>query len=125
MYALLDILFVVLHSALVVFNLLGWIWKRTRRVHLGTILLTLLSWGVLGIFYGLGYCPCTDWHWDIKRKLGETDLPSSYIKYYLDAITPFDWDPAVVDTLVLTTTLAALVASAWVNWRDWRKKKSG
>ena len=31
----------------------------------------------LGAVYGWGYCPCTDWHWDVKRRLGETGLPRS------------------------------------------------
>jgi hypothetical protein len=26
-----------------------------------------LSWFGLGLFYGIGYCPSTDWHWRIKR----------------------------------------------------------
>lgn len=38
----------------------------------------------LGYFYGWGYCLLTDWHWEIKRKLGEVDLPSSFVSYSLD-----------------------------------------
>ena len=85
--------------------------------------MTLVSWSLLGIFYGFGYCPCTDWHWDVKRKLGETDLPASYIKYYLDRITPFDWNPGTVDVLVLTFAFGALAASILTNWRDWKREK--
>ena len=83
-YRLLDILFVVFHTLLVGFNMLGWAWRRTRRLHLITISVTLLSWFGLGVVYGWGYCPLTDWHWDVKRVLGETALPASWMKYYLD-----------------------------------------
>jgi len=40
----------------------------------------------------------TDWHWDIKRSLGETDLPNSFIKYLLDQSFNAEIDPLVVDT---------------------------
>ena len=118
MYRFLDLFFVVFHSSLVLFNLTGWIWKKTRRLHLFTIGLTVLSWIGLGIFYGWGYCPSTDWHWDVKRRLGETDLPNSYVKYYLDRGTGMSWDSATVDILVAVLGLTALGLSVWLNARD-------
>lgn len=123
MYAFLDVFFVVFHSTLVLFNLTGWIWTKTRRLHLVTIGLTIASWFGLGLFYGWGYCPCTDWHWDVKRRLGETALPQSYVKYYLDAVTGLSWDAGVVDALVLILGLSALAASVWVNLRDRRRER--
>lgn len=118
MYAFLDAAFLVFHTALVGFNLTGWIWTRTRRLHLVVIGATVASWFGLGIFYGWGYCPSTDWHWEIKRKLGESDLPASYVKYYLDAVTGISWDAALVDVLVLVLGVGALGLSIWLNWRD-------
>ena len=118
MAAFLDIFLFALHSAFIVFNLFGWLWRKTRRLHLAVILLTCLSWFGLGVFYGFGYCPFTDWHWDIKRQLGETDLPPSFVKYYVDRLTGIDWDPYLVDMSVLVLGLAALGLSLWVNWRD-------
>ncbi len=123
MYAFLDVFFVVFHSTLVLFNLTGWIWTKTRRLHLVTIGLTIASWFGLGLFYGWGYCPCTDWHWDVKRRLGETALPQSYVKYYLDAVTGLSWDAGLVDALVLILGLSALAASVWVNLRDRRRER--
>ena len=122
MYTFLDIAFVVFHTALVAFNLTGWILKRTRRLHLVVISATVASWFGLGIFYGWGYCPSTDWHWDVKRELGETNLPQSYVKYYLDAVTGISWDPALVDVMVLALGLGALGMSIWTNWRDSRRQ---
>ena len=124
MYHILDGLFLFFHTTLVLFNLTGWIWKRTRRLHLYTIGLTILSWFGLGIFYGWGYCPCTDWHWDVKRQLGETGLPGSYIKYYLDRLTGIDWAPSTVDLIVVCSGVGALLLSLWLNWRDWRNDRT-
>ena len=119
MYTFLDYLFVIFHSSLVLFNISGWAWRKTRRLHLASICLTMLSWFGLGIFYGWGYCPCTDWHWDVKRKLGETDLPISYIKYYADKLTGLEWDPFVVDTATLLAGVSVFILSGFVNWWDW------
>ena len=114
---LFDALFVAFHAVLVGFNMLGWAWRGTRRLHLVTISLTLLSWFGLGIARGWGYCPLTDWHWRVKRALGETGLPASWVKYHLDLITGLDWSPAVVDSLVIGSALGTLVLSVVVNAR--------
>ena len=124
LYRLYDVLFVVFHTALIAFNMLGWAWRRTRRLHLITISATLLSWFGLGVAYGWGYCPLTDWHWQIKRALGETALPASWIKYYLDRITGIGWSAAVVDGLVIGAALGALVLSVWLNLRDRSRRRS-
>lgn len=124
LYRLYDVLFVVFHTALIAFNMLGWAWRRTRRLHLITISATLLSWFGLGVAYGWGYCPLTDWHWQIKRALGETALPASWIKYYLDRITGMDWSAAVVDGLVIGSALGALALSVWLNLRDRSRRRS-
>lgn len=125
LYRLYDALFVVFHTALIVFNMLGWAWRRTRRLHLITISATLLSWFGLGVTYGWGYCPLTDWHWQIKRALGETALPASWIKYYLDRITGMNWSATVVDWLVVGSALGALALSAWLNLKDRLHRGSG
>ena len=118
MNAFLDVFLTAFHALLVAFNLTGWIWKRTRRLHLLVISLTVLSWVGFGFVHGFGYCPLTDWHWDVKRSLGETDLPWSYVKYHVDALTGGDWDGRLVDGVVLGLGLLALGASAFVNRRD-------
>ncbi len=108
MYLFLDVFFLLLHWLLIVFVLTGWAMKRTRKAHLGLLGLTMLSWLGLGTYYGFGYCPFTDWHWQVKRKLGESELPSSYVKYYLDSATGLNWDGFVVDVSVTAIGLAAL-----------------
>ena len=69
-YQILDIFFVVFHSSLVLFNLFGWLWRKTRVINLVTLSLTGASWLFLGMIYGSpGYCPLTDWHFNILIKL--------------------------------------------------------
>jgi hypothetical protein len=124
MYAFLDKFFFVFHSTLIVFNILGWIWKKTRLANLIIIVLTFLSWFVLGIWYGFGYCPSTDWHWLVRKKLGYTDLPSTYTKFLIDSLTGWDVNPELVKILTVLLLALALFASIWTNVRGWRKKKA-
>lgn len=121
MLRLADLGFAAFHLLLIAFNLTGWIWTRTRRLHLVVITLTIVSWFGLGIYYGWGYCALTDWHWQVKRALGETGLPGSFVKYYADRATGMDWSGRLVDQVVLIAGLTALGASVWVNARDWRR----
>jgi hypothetical protein len=122
-YKFLDLFFLLFHSALVLFNLFGWIWKRTLKWNLITLLLTGGSWFILGLFYGMGYCPLTDWHFQVLRHLGKYDLPNSYMKYIGDRITGLDFDAALVDALTLVCFLVALVISLTLNIRNWYLKR--
>ncbi|MBI5219369.1 MAG: DUF2784 domain-containing protein [Bacteroidia bacterium] len=122
MYKFLDIFFLVFHTLLIFFNLFGWIWKRTRKINLVTLLLTGLSWFALGIFYGIGYCPLTDWHWEVLHKLGRYDLPNSYTKYLADRITGLDFNARLADTMTAALFFVALAASLYVNIRPLIKK---
>ncbi len=122
MYELLNIAFVLFHTLLILFNLLGWIWKATRRLHLATILLTAFSWFVLGIWYGFGYCFCTDWHWQVRRELGYTDMPNSYIKFLIEMLTGINLSANFVDVATAILFFGALVTSLYVNFRNFEKK---
>lgn len=116
MLVFLNIIFTIFHLAFTVFNLTGWIWKRTRKAHLVTLGLTLASWFIFGIWYGWGYCFLTDWHWQVKEKLGEKNLPNSFIKYFADKITGKDIDPSLVDNVTLGCLVFAILASVYVNF---------
>ncbi|MBI5707465.1 MAG: DUF2784 family protein [Armatimonadetes bacterium] len=54
--------FFVFHTALILFNLFGWVSRKTRKWQLVTLGLTACSWLVFGFWRGWGYCLCTDWH---------------------------------------------------------------
>ncbi|MGI4021571.1 MAG: DUF2784 domain-containing protein [Janthinobacterium lividum] len=111
-----DLLFTLLHLAIIGFNLFGWIWKPARKFHFMLILLTALSWFVLGIWFGIGYCPITDWQWQVKEKLGEYNLPNSFIKYYLNQITGKSINPSLIDTLTGLSFFLATALSVYVNF---------
>ncbi len=122
-YRILDIFFVVFHTSLIFFNLLGWIWKKTRVLNMVTLVLTGSSWLFLGLITGtMGYCPLTDWHFAVLGKLGKTGLPSSYIKYLTDRLTGLDVNATLVDNLTLYAFLAVLLISLIINMRDFLKK---
>jgi hypothetical protein len=121
---ILDIFFVAFHSSLILFNLFGWIWRKTRIINLITLSLTGASWLFLGLIFGtLGYCPLTDWHFRILYKLGETDLPNSYIKYLADRITGLNFSATLADHVTLFAFLAALAISLVFNMKDFVQSK--
>lgn len=115
LYHLADWFFMVLHPAIILFNLFGWIWKRTRKANLVLLLLTAFSWFVLGIWKGIGYCPFTEWHWEVLRKLGYERLPASYIKFLIERITGIEVNAGLVDVLTVSLFALALGASLYVN----------
>ena len=114
----LDIFFLIFHSILILFNLFGWIFKKTRKLHLATVFLTLFSWLILGIWYGFGFCFCTEWHWQVRYSLGKIPTQASYVQFLVTEIT--GWDPGYQLAANLTWVLfaAAILAAAFVNIRD-------
>lgn len=111
-----DFLYTGLHLLIIGFNLLGWIWPATRRLHLICILLTAGSWLLLGIWFGIGYCPITDWQWQVKEKLGEQDLPNSWIKYYADKISGQSVDAGLVNYVTAGAFAAAALLTVYFNF---------
>lgn len=126
-YRIADIAFVVFHSALILFNLFGWIWKKTRLANLVSIVLTFGSWTLLGLIVGVpGYCPFTEWHFRILEKLGHTGLPTSYIKYLADRLTGLSFSQELVDSVTIWGLVSAFIISLVLNISvlvRWLKKK--
>lgn len=122
-YQLLNIFFFVFHTLFTLFNITGWLFHKTRKLHLITLLLTAFSWFVLGIWYGWGYCVCTDWHWNVRARLGYHDQQNSYIHFLLHKLTGIKFNEKLVDTVTLIVFLVSFVLSIWLNIRD-RKKLS-
>lgn len=120
----LDISFLVLHTALIFFNLFGWGWEKTRRLHLWSIAVTAGGWIAFAPWYGLGYCPCTDWHWKVKRALGEGDLPNNYLTYLFDTWTGIAITDGFAERLAWMSLLPALILSIVLNLRDRRRRKA-
>jgi hypothetical protein len=107
--------FYIFHTALILFNLFGWLHPKTRRWNLITLLATFGSWIVLGIWKGWGYCFLTDWHYDILRRLGERNLPSSYIAFLVQKLSGWLPEAVLVNSLTLGLAVLALIGSVWVN----------
>lgn len=123
MFAFLDKFFFIFHSALILLILFGWIWRKTRVANLVVVLLTAFSWFILGIWYGFGFCPSTEWHWQVRMKLGYYDMPSSYTKFLIDSLTGLDVNEKMVDIFAVLFLTLALFASVLTNVRDLRKKQ--
>ena len=117
MYFLLDWFFTLVHIAFIGFNMLGWIWPQTRKPHFICVMLTLFSWLVLGLWYGIGYCPITDWQWQVKEHLGETNLPNSFIKYFADKVSGRNISADLVDSVTAIGFGFALLNALYFKFR--------
>jgi hypothetical protein len=116
-----NIFFYIFHTLLILFNLMGWALPRLRKLHLLSLICTLGSWLLLGIWYGWGYCFLTDWHYNVLRQLGKTELPDSYISFLVASLSGWTPPAGLVNTLTISLTLLALGASIWVNRRPGRR----
>jgi hypothetical protein len=116
---LLNLAFFAFHTAWIGFVCAGWIWRRTRRWHLLAVGLTALSWFGLGLWYGWGYCPCTDWHWQVRERLGYVD-PPSYTQLLIRVVTGIDLGSRAANALTLGVLVAAAAMSVALHARDRR-----
>lgn len=116
-YRALNYFFYVSHVFIIIFALIGWIPRKTRKFHFVLMMLTLFSWLFLGIWYGWGYCFWTDWHWRVQSKLGVQNLHDSYIKLLLDSFTGLNLSTTFVDSVTAACFLLSLLASLHVNFR--------
>lgn len=119
-----DVFFFGFHTSLILFNVFGWLVPRWRLANFITLLLTAFSWFVLGIWFGWGYCICTDWHWEIREMLGYHDMSSSYIHFLILKITTIDVPTNLVDTFTVIVFCLSFMISASLNLRKWIKNKS-
>lgn len=116
MLVLADYFFHIIHLAVIGFNLFGWVLPATRRAHRWLVALTAICWLGVGLAVGaIGYCPLTDWHWQVKRALGEEILPRSYIDYLLQLVA-IQAAPQSVD-IAVGVTFAAIVVITSALWR--------
>jgi hypothetical protein len=117
MYQLLNHFFFFFHTVVILFNTFGWIPRRTRRWNLLTLGITAFSWFVLGIWYGWGYCFCTDWHWQVREELGYHDTSRSYIHFLVLQLTGVNFDPRLVETVTMIVFTLSVICSVILNMR--------
>jgi hypothetical protein len=124
MYAFLNVFFFVFHTSIVLFIVFGWIWKKTRLANLSLIVLTAFSWFFLGNWYGFGYCPCTDWHWQVRMNLGIYDASTSYLEFLVEELSGLDVSRGLVDVFAVAFLILAFCLSVVLNIRDMKKKRA-
>src|SRR5689334_12957607 len=112
---ILDLLLTILHFSIIAFNLFGWIWKPLRKLYLLSVLITAACWFILGIWFGVGYCPITDLEWHIKEKIGEHNLPGSFIEYYATKISGRPISTRLIDSATALCFAIASMLSVYVN----------
>jgi hypothetical protein len=123
----LNFFFFTFHSLWMLFNCVGWIWKRTRPWHLLTILLTAASWLLVAwwLGYDWGYCLCTDWHWRVRDRLGYHNDPS-YTQQMVRSFTSLEVPRTLADGVTLGIMVVVTLLTLVLNLRDflcwWRKK---
>jgi hypothetical protein len=118
-----GLFFLIFHSSLTLFNVFGWIWHKTRMANFITLVLTGLSWFGLGLFYGIGFCPLTEWHWHVLKKLGQADLPYSYIKYIIFRLSGINMNARLVEISTVVVFFLAFFISGYLNFFRRRVKK--
>lgn len=92
-----------------------------RKWNLVTLSLTAFSWFVLGIFYGFGYCFLTDWHWEVREKLGYSNNSNSYIQFLIVELTGVSVDETLVNTLTAIFFFTAFALSIYTT--IWKKRR--
>jgi len=117
MYSALNYFFFVFHTALILFNTFGWIWRKTRKWNLFTLSLTFLSWFGLGIWHGWGYCVFTDWHWEVRRHLGFHDMSNSYNQFLVKKLFGIDLSVPLVNTVTVVVFFLSFALSIALNVR--------
>ena len=123
LYEIANYFFFIFHVALIFFNLFGWIPKKLRKWNLVTLSLTAFSWFALGIFYGFGYCFLTDWHWQVREKLGYSTVSNSYIHFLIMELTGISLEENLVDTFTAIFFFSAFALSIYVNMKSRARKK--
>ena len=118
----LNAAFFVFHTAWIGVVSAGWIWRRTRPWQLIAVALTALSWFGLGLWYGWGYCPCTDWHWQVRERLGYDD-PPSYTQLLIRVVTGVDIGGPAANALTLGVLVVSATLGVVLQVRDRRQAR--
>jgi Protein of Unknown function (DUF2784) len=124
MLTFLNVFFFAFHTAWMLFNCVGWIWKRTRPWHLATVLLTAASWFALGPWYGWGYCVCTDWHWRVREQLLGHGDPRSYTHMLFTELTGIDVESRTADVVTCGVFAVVAVLTVVLNRRDFLRRRA-
>ncbi len=120
----LNVLFLLFHTGLILFNSLGWAFRRTRRWSLATLGATAFSWFVMGIWHGIGYCLCTDLHWQVRQSLGYRDASDTYLGFLFESFTSWRPNSATLDWIAGSVFAVSFVLNVLLVVRDARSTSS-
>jgi hypothetical protein len=81
------------------------------------------SWFIVGIWYGWGYCFCTDWHWQVREKMGLHDQSTSYVHFLLLKLTGINFQKDLVDKMTLIVFFVSLALSIGLNISDRKRRQ--
>ena len=113
----------IFHTALILFNILGWMWAKTRKWNLFTLGLTAFSWLAMGAFYGVGYCVCTDIHYRIRDALGIHDPSGSYLQLLVQKVSGWWPSQSLTNNIAAIVFGLSIVMSVSLNIRDARLRR--
>ena len=82
-YTLTDNIFNILHILAILINCFGWAFSKTLKLNLSFLLLTISSWSILGLFFGIGFCFLTEVHSLALGLIGSPSINFSYLDYLL------------------------------------------
>ncbi|MCX8064270.1 MAG: DUF2784 domain-containing protein [Candidatus Hydrogenedentes bacterium] len=111
-----DVFLTLIHILFIVFILVGWHFKGSRRIHFWSVVVVGVFWFICGFYYGFGYCPLTDYHWRIKEGLGEKDLPYSFIEYVVERLSGVDFNTDIINYVTLSIFLFVFVVSLYYKF---------
>lgn len=123
LYQLLDYFFLVFHAVLMLLNVLGWAWSKTRKLQLYVLAITLFSWIVMGYFYGWGYCLLTDWHWEVLAEMGQRPTQHAYVQYLLERWFNVEVSREFSDRITITFLLVGIIGATFMRWGYPKLKK--
>jgi hypothetical protein len=114
----------LLHMAVVAINLFGWMSRKSRVPTLILQGVTFCCWIGFGLAKGWwGYCPLTDWHWQLKSNMGEAVLPNSYITYIFSNWFMLPINDEFATGLIVGAMALSVMANVYLMVCAWQGKK--
>lgn len=76
----------------------------------------------MGLFYGFGYCFLTDWHYEVRLKIGK-NMSNSFIAFILNDCFGFGVDEYLIDVVTGITFFLIFFVSIFLNINNYFKNK--
>ena len=109
----LNVLLHGLHTGMIAFVLVGWLWRPLLIIHRAVLIAIWVSWAALGLYVGHpGYCILTDYHWRVLQAMGMYGLPPSYIELLLQPL----WPTNIPDTPLAAVIGGVFAAVTWLSF---------